>query len=219
MIPEKIARIKLSEVLVHLAHGLHEPLPAFTELARALREGLEALAASNADLFGELDALALAKGFRSKSGVGGGSEIDATGAAFFLTAFLADVPRREVAAKALSFTFAAYQGDRPGDYVCPVTQTRFFGAALKMLLTDRAAFDRASFIRVSADGGSAEIVFKPGSVPEKRATLSQPPTSWFWVQDLAYPDRPSFRERVLRVEKIAFLFDLINAAAKAKEIA
>lgn len=212
-----MARIKLSNALVDLAHELHEPLPTFTELARALREGLEAIAASNPALFGELDALALAKGFRSKSGVGGGSEIDAAGAAFFLTAFLTDVPRREAAAKALSFTFARYQGDRPGDVACPVTQTRFFGAALKTLLTDRAAFDRASFIRVSADLGSAEIVFKLDSVPEKRRLLSQPPTSWFWAQDGAMPDRPSFREKALRVEKIAFLFDLINAPAKAKE--
>jgi hypothetical protein len=31
------------------------------------------------------------------------------------------------------------------------------------------------------------------------------------------PDRPSFSEKALRVEKIAFLFDLIAAPAKAKE--
>jgi hypothetical protein len=214
-----MAPIKLAEALVDLAHGLREPLSTFTELARALREGLEPIAASNPDLFGELDALGLTKGFRSKSGVGGGSEIDATGAAFFLTAFLADVPRREVAAKALSFTIAEYQGDRPGDIVCPVTGARFFGPALRTLLTDRAAFDRASSVRVSSDLGFGQIVFKPGSVPEKRRSIPQPPASWFFIQDGAMPDRPSFREKALRVEKIAFLFDLINAPAKAKESA
>ena len=87
---------------------------------------------------------------------------------------------------------------------CPITGQRFFGGALKTMLTDREVFDRAAVIRISADAGFATIMFKDGNVSE------------FWVSGKEGLRKPTFRESVLVIEPIRFLFDLINEPEKSE---
>jgi hypothetical protein len=198
--------MKLTEILAYLAVGLGEPLADFMELLRAVREGSEKIDAESSKLLRaagakdvdrpfDWNASSLKKAFRGRPGPGGGVEANATVLGFYLTAYLVDGPRREAAAKAISMMLARYL---PLGNGCPITGQQFFGGALKTMLTDREVFDRAAVIRLSADAGFAKIMFEDGVVSE------------FWVSGKAGPGKPTFRESVLMIEPIRFLFDLIN---------
>jgi hypothetical protein len=205
--------MKLTEILAHLAVGLREPLGDFTELLRAVREGavkidaatselLRAAGAKDVDRPFDWNASSLKKAFRGRPGPGGGVEANATVLGFYLVAYLVDGPRREAAAKAVNMMLATSLHDG-----CPITRQRFFGGALKTMLTDREVFDRAVGIRVSADAGFAKIMFEDDVVSE------------FWVSGKAGPGKPTFRESVLVIEPIRFLFDLINEPETSKSMA
>jgi len=205
--------MKLTEIFAHLAVGLREPLGDFTELPRAVREGAEkidgetskllrAAGAKDVDRPFDWNASGLEKAFRARPGPGGGVEANATVLGFYLTAYLVNGPRREAAAKAINMMLA-----RSLHGQCPITEQRLFGGALKTMLTDREVFDRAAVIRISADAGFATIVFKDGDVSE------------FWVSGKQGLRKPTFRESVLVIEPIRFLFDLINEPETAKSMA
>jgi len=211
--------MKFTEILAHLAVGLREPVADFTELLRAVREGCEEITAKRIellrargedidenDLISEWDAGHLKTLFRGKPGPGGGVALTAQALGFYLIAYLADCPRREVAAKALDMTFATYMPphDRRDKTECPVTGQRFFGGALKTLLTDRDVFDRAVLIRVSSDAGFAKIGFERGV------------ESMFWRTGPVGLGKPAYRERVLLLDGVRFLFDLVNEAESAE---
>ena len=202
--------MKLTEILAHLAVGLREPLGDFTELLRAVREGavkidaatielLRAAGAKDVDRPFDWNASGLKKAFRGRPGPGGGVEANATVLGFYLVAYLVDGPRREAAAKAVNMMLARSLHDG-----CPITGQRFFGGALKTMLTDRVVFDRAAVIRISADAGFATIMFKEGNVSE------------FWVSGKEGLRKPTFRESVLVLEPIRFVFDLINEPEKSE---
>jgi len=204
--------MKLTEILAHLAVGLHEPLGDFTELLRAVREGAEkidaetrkqlrAAGAKDVDRPFDWNASGLEKAFRARPGPGGGVEANATVLGFYLTAYLVNGPRREIAAKAINMMLARSLHGR-----CPITEQRLFGGALKTMLTDREVFDRAAVIRISADAGFATIMFKDGDVSE------------FWVSGKQGLRKPTFRESVLVIEPIRFLFDLINEPEKSESM-
>jgi hypothetical protein len=204
--------MKLTEILAHLAVGLHEPLGDFTELLRAVREGAEKIDAETSKLLRaagakdvdrpfDWNSSGLKTAFRGRPGPGGGVEANATVLGFYLTAYLVDGPRREAAAKAINMMLAKYLPLHDG---CPITGQRRFGGALKTMLTDREVFDRAVEIRVSADAGFAKIMFEDGVVSE------------FRVSGKAGPAKPTFRESVLVIEPIRFLFDLINEPEKSE---
>ena len=103
--------------MAHLAVALRDPLAEYTELLRAVREGIDdTLEATER----KLSRMAAEEGhpfdwgggtfkglLRGKPGPGGGFETTPAVLAFFLTAYLLDCPRREAAAKALDMTFAA----------------------------------------------------------------------------------------------------------------
>jgi len=72
---------------------------------------------------------------------------------------------------------------------------------------NKRLFDRAVGIRVSADAGFAKIMFEDDVVSE------------FWVSGKAGPDKPTFRESVLVIEPIRFLFDLVNERETSKSMA
>src|SRR6516225_3293343 len=141
--PVLSTKMKLTEILAHLAVGLREPLGDFTELLRAVREGAEKIGAESSELLraaGAKDvdrpfdwsASSLKKAFRGRPGPGGGVEANATVLGFYLVAYLVDGPRREAAAKAVNMMLARSLHDG-----CPITGQRFFGGALKTMLTDR----------------------------------------------------------------------------------
>jgi len=109
--------VKFTEAMAHLAVALRDPLAEYTELLRAVREGIDdTLEATER----KLSRMAAEEGhpfdwgggtfkglLRGKPGPGGGFEATPAVLAFFLTAYLLDCPRREAAAKALDMTFAA----------------------------------------------------------------------------------------------------------------
>jgi hypothetical protein len=207
--------MKLLEIFAHLAVGLHEPLGDFTELLRAVREGAAKIDAETSKLLRtagaeavdrpfDWNASSLKKAFRGRPGPGGGIEANATILGFYLTAYLVDGPRREAATKAINIMLARYL---PLNDECPITGQRLYGGALKTTLTDREVFDRADVIRVSADAGFATIAFKDGQVSE------------FWVRGIAGLRKPRFRESVLVLEPIRFLFDLINEPETSESMA
>jgi hypothetical protein len=184
--------MRFTEAIAHLAVALRDPLAEYTELLRAVREGIDdALEATER----KLSRMAAEEGhpfdwgggtfkdlLRGKPGPGGGFETTPAVLAFFLTAYLLDCPRREAAAKALDMTFAAaaYFRSAPsptrwianspialqpsrgkkGEAVCAKTKQRYFGAAFVALLSDRALFDQVEEIRVSADLGAAQLLFR-----------------------------------------------------------
>jgi hypothetical protein len=146
----------------------------------------------------------LKKAFRGRPGPGGGVEANATVLAFYLVAYLVDGPRREAAAKAIKIMLAKHV---PLHDRCPIPGQQLFGGALKTMLTDREVFDRVAVIRISADAGFATIMFKDGDVSE------------FWVSGKEGLRKPTFRESVLIIEPIRFLFDLINEPEKSESTA
>ena len=109
--------MRFTEAMAHLAVALRDPLAEYTELLRAVREGIDdTLEATER----KLSRMAAEEGYpfdwgggtfkdllRGKPGPGGGFEASPAVLAFFLTAYLLDCPRREAAAKALDMTFAA----------------------------------------------------------------------------------------------------------------
>ena len=109
--------MRFTEAMAHLAVALRDPLAEYTELLRAVREGIDdTLEATER----KLSRMAAEEGhpfdwgggtfkdlLRGKPGPGGGFEASPAVLAFFLTAYLLDCPRREAAAKALDMTFAA----------------------------------------------------------------------------------------------------------------
>jgi hypothetical protein len=205
-------RMKLTEILAQLAVGLREPVGDFFELLRAVREGSEKIDADTSKLLRAAGAKgidrpfdwngsSLKKAFRGRPGPGGGVEANATVLGLYLTAYLVDGPRREAATKAINMMLARHL---PLREVCPITRQWFFGGALKTILTDRKVFDRAAVIRVSADAGFAKIMFEDGAVSE------------FWVSGKEELRKPTFRESVLVIEPIRFLFDLINESEKSE---
>jgi hypothetical protein len=204
--------MKLNEIMAHLAVGLGEPLGDFTELLRAVREGsekidaetsklLRAAGAKDVDRPFDWNASSIKKAFSGRPGPGGGIEANATILGFYLTAYLVDGPRREAATKAINIMLARYLPLHEG---CPITGQQLFGGALKTMLTDREVFDRAAVIRVSADAGFATIMFKDDVVSE------------FWVRGKEGLRKPTFRESVLVIDPIRFLFDLINEPEKSE---
>lgn len=107
---------------------------------------------------------------RGKPGPGGGFEATPKVLALLLTGYLLDCPRREAAAKALGITFAACQkvppfmpaAPRPlsgKKSICAKTGERYCGAAVVAVLSDRALFEQAVQISVSADLGVAQLIF------------------------------------------------------------
>jgi hypothetical protein len=72
---------------------------------------------------------------------------------------------------------------------------------------NKRLFDRAAVIRISADAGFATIMFKDGDVSE------------FWVSGKEGLRKPTFRESVLVIEPIRFVFDLINEPETSKSMA
>jgi hypothetical protein len=109
--------MKFTESMAHLAVALRDPLAEYTELLRAMREGIDDTLEVTER---ELSRMAAEEGhpfdwgggtfkdlLRGKPGPGGGFEASPAVLAFFLTAYLLDCPRREAAAKALDMTFAA----------------------------------------------------------------------------------------------------------------
>jgi hypothetical protein len=111
-------RSRFTEAMAHLAVALRDPLAEYTELLRAMREGIDDTLETTER---ELSRMAAEEGhpfdwgggtfkdlLRGKPGPGGGFETTPAVLAFFLTAYLLDCPRREAAAKALDMTFAAW---------------------------------------------------------------------------------------------------------------
>jgi hypothetical protein len=215
--------------MAHLAVALRDPLAEYTELLRAVREGIDdTLEATER----KLSRMAAEEGhpfdwgggtfkdlLRGKPGPGGGFEATPAVLAFFLTAYLLDCPRREAAAKALDMTFAAsaYVESAPsptrwiansplqplrgkkGEAVCARTKQRYFGAAFVALLSDRALFDQVEEIRVSADLGAAQLLFGDYT------------TSNFYTPACYNKTRPGTSSmRFLYLDMISPLFDLIN---------
>jgi hypothetical protein len=190
--------VKFNELLARLAVALGEPVGDFVELLRVLR--LTAAEADDGRTFQWADNARLKTLFRGKYGPGGGIETNAATVGFFLTACLtADGPRREIAEKALEMQFAASplttRGKRP---VCPKTGQRYFGGALAKVLSDRALFNDLVQIRVSTKVGLAALVFK------------EDVTSIFFSVRARKIDDGVYLTAHLSVNKIRFLFDLIN---------
>jgi hypothetical protein len=204
--------MKFTEVMAHIAVALRDRLSDYTELLRAVREGSDELEVTER----KLSHMAANEGhpfhwgggafknlLRSKPGPGGGFEATPSNVAFFLTAYLLDVPRREAAAKALDITFAAYTPPVHGkkNAVCPKTKQRYFGAALVDVLSDRALFDKVDEVRVCADLGCAQLVFK-----DKDGTT----TEFYTAGGLKKP-AGSYTMRHLPLDLIGPLVDLVNA--------
>ena len=224
--------MRFTESMAHLAVALRDPLAEYTELLRAVREGIDdALEATER----KLSRMAAEEGhpfdwgggtfkdlLRGKPGPGGGFEASPAVLAFFLTAYLLDCPRREAAAKALDMTFAAYRrsqtmhqswtAPRPlpskkGEAVCARTKQRYFGAAFVALLSDRALFDQVEEIRVSADLGAAQLLFGDYT------------TSSFYTPACYNKTRPgTYSMRFLYLDMIRPLFDLINPPEPATRV-
>jgi hypothetical protein len=219
--------MKFTETMAHLTVALHDPLSEYTELLRAVREGMDGLETTER----KLSRIAAEEGhpfnwgggtfknlLRGKPGPGGGFETTPAVLAFFLTAYLLDCPRREAAAKALEMTFAMNAptmtfpahtlpamrqpkvkvGRSGTNAVCAKTKQRYFGAALVALLSDRALFDQADEICVCADLGFAQLVFRDDV------------RSSFYTA-AAYNKKPgTYSVRHLWLDTIRPLFDLIN---------
>jgi hypothetical protein len=215
--------MKFTETMAHLAVVLRDPLAEYTELLRAVREGIDdTLEATER----ELSRMAADEGhrfdwgggkfrdlLRGKPGPGGGFETTPAVLAFFLTAYLLDCPRREAAAKALDMTFAAYRrsqtmhqswtAPRPlpgkkGEAVCAKTKQRYFGAAFVALLSDRVLFDQCEEVCVSADLGVAQIFFGDGT------------KSSFYTSTYYTAKAGTYSVRHLYLDTIRPLFNLIN---------
>jgi hypothetical protein len=214
--------------MAHLAVALRDPLAEYTELLRAVREGIDdTLEATER----KLSRMAAEEGhpfdwgggtfkdlLRGKPGPGGGFETTPAVLGFFLTAYLLDCPRREAAAKALDMTFAACSKTAPsptiwianspiapqplrgkkGGAVCPRTKQMYFGAAFTRLLSDRAVFDQADEVCVCADLGVAQLVFGDGT------------TSSFFTAAYDKVKAGTYSVRHLWLDPIRPLFDLIN---------
>ena len=228
--------MRFTEAMAHLAVALRDPLAEYTELLRAVREGIDdTLEATER----KLSRMAAEEGhpfdwgggtfkdlLRGKPGPGGGFEASPAVLAFFLTAYLLDCPRREAAAKALDMTFAAsaYFKSAPspttwianspialqplrgkkGEAVCARTKQRYFGAAFVALLSDRALFDQTVEIRVSADLGAAQLLFRDYTA------------SSFYTLAYYNKTRPgTCSVRLFYPDIIRPLFDLINPSEPA----
>ena len=222
--------------MAHLAVALRDPLAEYTELLRAVREGIDdTLEATER----KLSRMAAEEGhpfdwgcgtfkdlLRGKPGPGGGFEASPAVLAFFLTAYLLDCPRREAAAKALDMTFAAAayfrsassptrsianspialqpSRGKKGEAVCARTKQRYFGAAFVALLSDRALFDQTVEIRVSADLGAAQLLFRDYTA------------SSFYTLAYYNKTRPgTCSVRLFYPDIIRPLFDLINPSEPA----
>jgi hypothetical protein len=222
--------------MAHLAVALRDPLAEYTELLRAVREGIDdTLEATER----KLSRMAAEEGhpfdwgggtfkglLRGKPGPGGGFETTPAVLAFFLTAYLLDCPRREAAAKALDMTFAAAayfrsassptrsianspialqpSRGKKGEAVCARTKQRYFGAAFVALLSDRALFDQTVEIRVSADLGAAQLLFRDYTA------------SSFYTLAYYNKTRPgTCSVRLFYPDIIRPLFDLINPSEPA----
>jgi hypothetical protein len=178
--------MRFSEAMAHLSVALRDPLAEFTELLRALREGSSK--AEGAER--KLSRMAAAEGFptdwgeggfhgllRGKPGPGGGFEATPTVLSFFLTGYLLDTTRHEVAAHALTMFFAA-----PRDQaVCAKTKQRYFGTAFAAVLADASLFASCADVGVSSDLGMAYLDFVregenagPGALPSSRSLFQTP---------------------------------------------
>jgi len=228
--------MRFTEAMAHLAVALRDPLAEYTELLRAVREGIDdTLEATER----KLSRMAAEEGhpfdwgggtfkglLRGKPGPGGGFETTPAVLAFFLTAYLLDCPRREAAAKALDMTFAAAayfrsassptrsianspialqpSRGKKGEAVCARTKQRYFGAAFVALLSDRALFDQTVEIRVSADLGAAQLLFRDYTA------------SSFYTLAYYNKTRPgTCSVRLFYPDIIRPLFDLINPSEPA----
>ena len=191
--------VKFNEVLARLAVALDEPVGDFVELLRVLR--LTAADADDGRAFEWANNARLKTLFRRQYGPGGGVEMNAATVGFFLTACLTEGPLREIAEKALEMQFAASPLTTRGKRtVCPKTGQRYFGAALARVLSDRALFDDVVEIRVCTKPGLAALVFKNNV------------TSMFFSVRARKIEDGMYRTAHLSVDKIRFLFDLINQA-------
>jgi hypothetical protein len=189
--------VKFNDVLARLAVALDEPVGDFVEMLRVLR--LTAADADDGRTFEWANNARLKTLFRRQYGPGGGVETNAATVGFFLTACLTEGPRREIAAKALEMQFAASPVTTRGKrLVCSKTGQRYFGAALAKVLSDRALFDDVVEIRVCTKPGLAALVFKDDD-----------PSIFFSVRARKIEDG-MYRTAHLPVDKVRFLFDLIN---------
>jgi hypothetical protein len=189
--------VKFNDVLAHLAVALDLPVGDFVELLRVLR--LTVADADDGRTFAWANNARLKTLFRGKYGPGGGVLTNAATVGFFLTACLTEGPRREIAAKALEMQFAASPLTTRGKRkVCPKTGQHYFGAALAKVLSDRALFDDVVEIRICTQFGLAALVFKNNV------------TSMFFSVRARKMDDGIYRTAHLSVDKIRFLFDLIN---------
>jgi hypothetical protein len=163
--------MKLKTFSAHLVPLLKMPMSEFTELERALKEQSAHFDPEN-EINQEVLKLAAEKGvghdpqlLKGKAGPGGGIELDAFRAAFFLLAVVLNGPRKE-SAYATWMTWHLNQegsilggaGDdwQPTFTVCPLTGQHLFGEALKAIIEDEGLARRVDEIRVSSNL-SAEI--------------------------------------------------------------
>jgi hypothetical protein len=225
--------MKFNEFMAHLAVALNDRLPEYTEVLRAVREGIDDGLETTER---KLARMAADEGYRfdwgsgtfklllhAKSGPGGGLETTPTVLAFFLTAYLLDCPRREVAAQALAMTFAACAKIAPpprwvaspiipqalpgkkGRAICAKTKERYFGAAFVGVLSDRALFDQTAEVAICAELGFAQIVFEDGTA------------SRFYTPIYYTKPAGTYSVRHLWLEPMRHLFDLINPPQPATQ--
>jgi hypothetical protein len=185
--------VKLPDVWDDWARGFGEPAAIFADRTRFLREGLAPIDERRLRRIldpGELSA------FRAiRPGRGGTGDLTPTSTALLLTSFLIDIKRRaELAARTLELAGALHDGGR-----CPFTGGKNLVGALIAILADKTIFDRAETVRAS-EGRCAEIIFK-----SENGELA---ASYFCREaDFPPTETPLYRERVLIVPRLAFLFD------------
>jgi hypothetical protein len=162
-----------------------------------------------ATLLAGFDAAMSLPSYNGKRGPGGGIKVDPGLAASFLTAMLVGGQHKGIAKRALDISFANYVAPPDCAYpICPVTGQLYFGDAFTTILTDRLAFDRAVAVTASEDRGVAEISFTPEHV------------SRFVIPGKANPNRLFFRENILVIRGLPWLYDACNSVdAPVREMA
>ncbi|MCJ2033167.1 hypothetical protein [Methylobacterium sp. J-068] len=170
--------MKLTTFCGHLVPLLDMPMSDFTELQRALKEQsphfnpedkLNKAIRAYAEEAGISFDPNLLKG---KAGPGGGIELDAFRAAFFLLAVTLNGPRKN-SSTATWLTWHLNQegselsgwGDnwKPTIKLCPFTGQHLFGEALKKIIEDGSLAARVNEVRVASDL-TAEIHYDNGNI-------------------------------------------------------